>query len=242
MRHASSAARPVKPGADPRRGPHSCACQRPMPARLVILPNRQLSWSDVYRSHRSRGRTRGCCRARLRPLPCVPSPAWPRASSARRIRARLVQFCPLNHDWQETTWRSSAAVGAPLSAGEGDGQGVEAGDTVKVPEVGCSDAPSGSYGRRRDEPVVRPDVLAGGGESGPDAGVRAARSRSMKTVVSRGVPTGHPELDRRRRARPPCRRRNRDRAGPHRRAARVPRAMAVRAAWPASRPRCRLDA
>src|SRR5580704_13054660 len=26
----------------------SCACQRPMPARLVILENRQLSWSDVY--------------------------------------------------------------------------------------------------------------------------------------------------------------------------------------------------
>ena len=54
---------------------------------------------------------------------------------------------------------------------EGDGQDVEAVDTVKMPAIGCPDAPSGSYGGRRDEPVVRPDVLAGGGESGPDAGV-----------------------------------------------------------------------
>jgi hypothetical protein len=59
-------------------------------------------------------------------------------------------------------------------AGQGDGQDVEAGDTVKVPEIGCSDAPSGRYGGRRDEPVVRPDVLAGRGESGPDAGVRTS--------------------------------------------------------------------
>ena len=52
---------------------------------------------------------------------------------------------------------------------------------------------------------------------------RTARSRSMKTVVSRSVPTGHPEVALRRRARPPCRPRNRDRAGPRRRAAPVPR-------------------
>ena len=66
------------------------------------------------------------------------------------------------------------AVSATLLAGEGDGQDVKAGDTVKVPEIGCSDAPSGSYGGRRDEPVVCPDVLAGSGESGPDAGVRTS--------------------------------------------------------------------
>jgi hypothetical protein len=43
-----------------------------------------------------------------------------------------------------------------------------------VPEISCSNAPSGSYGGRRDEPVVRPDVLPGGGEFGPDAGVRTS--------------------------------------------------------------------
>jgi hypothetical protein len=41
-------------------------------------------------------------------------------------------------------------------------------------EIGCSDPPSGSYGGRRHEPVVCPDVLAGRGESGPDAGVRTS--------------------------------------------------------------------
>ena len=168
--------------------------------------------------------------------------------------------------------------GGSKIAGAGDGQDVKAGDTVKVPEIGCFNAPSGSYGSRRDEPVMRPDVLSGRGEPGPDAGVRTSgdkaegqrgkrvqdrldegltagpapggspvhavqqlggrdaaiptsssdpscssrrlpasaiafpggrrrttRSRSMKTVVSRSVPTGHPELARRRRARPPCR-------------------------------------
>jgi hypothetical protein len=67
------------------------------------------------------------------------------------------------------TWRS---VGAP-SPGEGDGKDIEARDAVEVPEVGCPDAPSGRDRGRCDEPVVRPDVLAGGGELGPDAGVRA---------------------------------------------------------------------
>src|SRR5260370_19645754 len=32
---------------------------------------------------------------------------------------------------------------------EGDGQDVQAGDIVKVTEIGCSDAPSGRYGRAR---------------------------------------------------------------------------------------------
>jgi hypothetical protein len=35
-----------------------------------------------------------------------------------------------------------AGAGARLSAGEGDGKGIEAGDTVKVPEIGRPDAPS----------------------------------------------------------------------------------------------------
>jgi len=67
-----------------------------------------------------------------------------------------------------------AAVSAPVLAGEGDGQDVKAGDTVEVPQIGCSDAPSGSYGGRSDDPVVCPDVLAGSDESGPDAGVRTS--------------------------------------------------------------------
>jgi len=70
------------------------------------------------------------------------------------------------------------AVGATLLAGEGDGQDVKAGDTVKVPEIGCSNAPSGSYGSRRDEPVMRPDVLSGRGEPGPDAGVRTSGEKA----------------------------------------------------------------
>jgi hypothetical protein len=49
-----------------------------------------------------------------------------------------------------------AAVSAPVLAGEGDGQDVKAGDTVEVPQIGCSDAPSGSYGGRSDDPVVCP--------------------------------------------------------------------------------------
>jgi hypothetical protein len=65
-------------------------------------------------------------------------------------------------------------VGALLSASEGDSQDIEAGDTVKVPEIGCSDAPPGAYGGRRDEPVMCPDVLAGSSKSGPDAGMRAS--------------------------------------------------------------------
>jgi hypothetical protein len=46
------------------------------------------------------------------------------------------------------------AVSAPLLAGVGDGQDVKAGDTVEVPEIRSSDAPSGSYGGRGDDPVV----------------------------------------------------------------------------------------
>lgn len=63
-------------------------------------------------------------------------------------------------------------------AGEGNGQDVEADDPVKVPEIGCSGAPSGRYGGRRDEPVGRSDVVAGGGESGPDAGVRTSGEKA----------------------------------------------------------------
>ena len=70
------------------------------------------------------------------------------------------------------------AVSATLLAGEGDGQDVKAGDTVKVPEIGCSNAPSGSYGSRRDEPVMHPDVLSGRGEPGPDAGVRTSGEKA----------------------------------------------------------------
>ncbi len=70
------------------------------------------------------------------------------------------------------------AVSAALLAGEGDGQDVKAGDTVKVPEIGCRHAPSGSYGSRRDDPVVRPDVLSGCGEPGPDAGVRTSGEKA----------------------------------------------------------------
>jgi hypothetical protein len=67
-----------------------------------------------------------------------------------------------------------AAVCAPLSAGEGDGNGIEADDTIKVPEIGRSDAPPGSYGSRRDKPIVRRDALPGCGELGPDTGVRTS--------------------------------------------------------------------
>ena len=70
------------------------------------------------------------------------------------------------------------AVSAMPLAGEGDGQDVKAGDTVKAPEIGCSNAPSGSYGSRRDEPVMRPDVLSGRGEPGPDAGVRTSGEKA----------------------------------------------------------------
>ena len=70
------------------------------------------------------------------------------------------------------------AVSGMLLAGAGDGQDVKAGDTVKVPEIGCFNAPSGSYGSRRDEPVMRPDVLSGRGEPGPDAGVRTSGDKA----------------------------------------------------------------
>jgi hypothetical protein len=43
-----------------------------------------------------------------------------------------------------------------------------------VPKIGCSDAPSDSYGGCSNETVVRPDVLAGSGEPGPDACVRTS--------------------------------------------------------------------
>jgi hypothetical protein len=92
---------------------------------------------------------------------------------------------------------SSAVAGArscveraPRLTSEGNGQDVEAVDTAKVPAVGCPDAPPGSHGGRGDEPVVRPDVLAGGGESSPDAGMRAS---SEEVEGNRGEPAhlGH---------------------------------------------------
>jgi len=36
----------------------------------------------------------------------------------------------------------------------------EPGDTVEVPEIGCTDTPPGTDGGRRDDPVVCPGVLA----------------------------------------------------------------------------------
>ena len=74
---------------------------------------------------------------------------------------------------------------SPL-AGEGDGHDVKADDTVKVPEIGCSDAPPGGYGGRRDEPVVCPDILAGCGEFGPDAGVRTSGEEAEGQRGKRG--------------------------------------------------------
>ena len=84
--------------------------------------------------------------ARRQQRPCCPSPPSHTAADARTDRSILVA----NHEWQETAWRSSAAASGPLLTGEGDGQDVEAGDAVKVPEIGCSDTPSGSYCGRRD--------------------------------------------------------------------------------------------
>ena len=78
------------------------------------------------------------------------------------------------------------AVSATLLGSEGDGQDVKAGDAVKVPEIGCSDAPSGGYGGGRDEPVVRPDVLSGRGEPGPDAGVRTSGEKAEGQRGKRG--------------------------------------------------------
>jgi hypothetical protein len=69
---------------------------------------------------------------------------------------------------------SLAAVTAQALAGKGDGHNVEASDAVKMPEIGCPNAPSGSNGRRGDEPVVRPDVLAGCDQVRPEAGVHAS--------------------------------------------------------------------
>jgi hypothetical protein len=70
-----------------------------------------------------------------------------------------------------------AGMVTPPSASEGDSQNVEAGDTVKVAEIGCTDTPPGAYGGRRDDPVVCPDVLACRRQSGPDAGVRASSEK-----------------------------------------------------------------
>jgi len=70
--------------------------------------------------------------------------------------------------------RSCAAVTALLLAGKGDGDDIKPRDTVEVPAISRPDAPSGRNGSRSDDPVVRPDVLPGSSEVGPDAGVRAS--------------------------------------------------------------------
>jgi hypothetical protein len=49
---------------------------------------------------------------------------------------------------------------------------------VEVAEVGRSDAPSGGDGGGCDEPVAGPDVEAGGGEIGPDAGMCASGEKA----------------------------------------------------------------
>lgn len=109
-------------------------------------------------------------------------------SPASRTLANVHTDCSIpagNHD-RRTARRSSAAASAPLSPGEGHAHDVQAGDTVKVPEVGCPDTPSGSYGGRRDEPVMRPHILAGCGELGPDAGVRASSEQPERKRGKRG--------------------------------------------------------
>jgi hypothetical protein len=57
---------------------------------------------------------------------------------------------------------------------------------VEAPEIGGSDAPSGGYSGRRDEPVMSPGVLAGRRESGPDAGMRAGgeETEGVDTTVA----------------------------------------------------------
>jgi hypothetical protein len=81
--------------------------------------------------------------------------------------------------------------------GERDRQDVKALDTLKVPGIGCSYAPSCGDGDRGDEPMVRPDVLAGGGEFGPDAGVRTSgqqaerqRGKRDQHSLDEGLTTG----------------------------------------------------
>jgi hypothetical protein len=54
--------------------------------------------------------------------------------------------------------RGLAAIGGPVSAGEGDGRNVEPGDALEMADVRCPDAPSGGDGGGRDKPVVCSDV------------------------------------------------------------------------------------
>jgi hypothetical protein len=93
--------------------------------------------------------------------------------------------------------RFGAAVIAVLLAGEGDAEDVKPGDTVKVTAISCPDAPSGRNGGRSDDPVVRPDVLRGSGEVGPDAGVRSSgqevegqRRKRGNDCLDEGLTTG----------------------------------------------------
>jgi hypothetical protein len=90
-----------------------------------------------------------------------------------------------------------AGVVTPPSAREGDSQYVEADDTVKVPEIGCADAPPGADGGRGDDPVVCPDVLARRRQPCPDAGMRAGgeklegqRRERGQDGLDEGLPAG----------------------------------------------------
>jgi hypothetical protein len=97
----------------------------------------------------------------------------PAGHGARLHAADKVAVCASGG--AERRWRlsaSRAAIGALPLPGERDSHDVEAVDALKMPGIGCSYAPSCGDGGRGYEPVVRSDVLAGGGELGPEAGVR----------------------------------------------------------------------
>jgi hypothetical protein len=81
---------------------------------------------------------------------------------------------------------SASCRGQYARFGKGEGQDVEAVDTVEVPHVGFPDAPPGGDGRRSEEPVVRTDILARGGKLGPDAGVRTSSEQAERQRWKRG--------------------------------------------------------
>jgi hypothetical protein len=99
----------------------------------------------------------------------APGPLRSRAGVPLAVCARKYWLGSVaDHDG---TKRLSTRALALLLASEGDGQDVETGDTVEVTEIGCSDPPPGSHGRCCDQSIVRTDVMASGGQFGPDAGV-----------------------------------------------------------------------
>jgi len=77
-------------------------------------------------------------------------------------------------------------VSVTWSVRQRDSHDVKAGDAVEVTGVGCSDAPSGSHSGRRDEPVVRSDVLAASGELSPYSGMRAGGKEAERQRGERG--------------------------------------------------------